>query len=138
MKYSVYYLVRRFLWNRGWVIIIGFFGDGKRVLVEYLMVKFVRKLEKFLQRFILKEQNEWEGVWLDEDGRLQYTVVYVNSYQEWQRKVDSIKKQCVLIDKIFGFVIYIVLKVEEWINYLDEILEMVVRNRLNILVIIIF
>lgn len=29
MKYSVYYLVRRFLWNRGWVIIIGFFGDGK-------------------------------------------------------------------------------------------------------------
>lgn len=48
VKYSVYYSVRRFLWNRGWVIIIGFFGDGKRVLVEYLMVKFVRKLEKFL------------------------------------------------------------------------------------------
>nr|XP_034302047.1 uncharacterized protein LOC105321881 [Crassostrea gigas] len=138
MKYSAYYSARRFLWNRGWVTITGFPGDGKRALAEHLMVKFVRKPEKPPQRPTPKEQNEWEGAWLDEDGRPQYTVVHVNSYQEWQRKVDPTKKQCVLIDKIFGPATYTISKVEEWINHLDEILETAVRNRPNTLVIITF
>lgn len=138
VQYSAYYSARRVLWNRGWVTITGFPGDGKRALAEHLMVKFVRKPEKPPQRPTPKERNEWEEAWLDEESRPQYTVVHVTSYQEWQQKVDPTKKQCVLIDKIFGPATYCVSRVEEWINHLDEILETAVQNRPNTLIIITF
>ncbi|XP_061183568.1 uncharacterized protein LOC133191852 [Saccostrea echinata] len=138
VEYSAYYSARRTLWNRGWVTITGFPGDGKRALAEHLLIKFVKKPERLVPRPELRHRNEWERIALDEEDREQYTVVTVNSYEEWRRKVNPNKKQCVLMDKIFGPATYTVSKVEEWINHLDEILETAVQNRPNTLVIITF
>lgn len=138
MESSAYYTARRRLWNAGWVTITGFPGDGKRSLADHLCVKFAKKPEKLVPIPELRDRNLWEKVALNEEGREQYTVVTVNSYQEWQRKVDTSKKQCVLIDKIFGPATYTSSKIEEWINHLDEIHKTAIQNRPNTLVIITF
>lgn len=133
---TYYTKARKNLWYNGYCTIVGYCGEGKSCMAEHLMISFVMKPGALKSNAPPWSDRDSRENSIPESGRPLYTCVYVNSPEEWYMKVDTSKKQVVIIDDIFGVASTSMHTIEPWIPHLDRMAQTAIENKPNTLLIV--
>ena len=131
-----YHNSRKTLWYTGYVTIVGYCGDGKSSMAEHLAISFVMKPKILKWGAHAGFERQFRENSIPETERGLYECVYVKSPEEWYIKVDTKKRQVVIVDDIFGEAGTSMHKIEPWIPHLDTIVQTAIENKPNLLLIV--